>query len=993
MEEWVQKFRNPTAEYRGKPFWAWNGKLEKEELLRQVSVIDEMGFGGFFMHSRTGLATPYLGEEWFSLINACADEAEKRGLEAWLYDEDRWPSGTCGGEVSVDHAMRMRSLCMTRNVVFTDDRDFSACIAAFEIDERDGIVRAYRRLGDFSEAREASGELVRFDVREAKESSFYNGQTYIDTMAAEPTRRFLKSTHERYVQECGERIGRSVRGIFTDEPHRGGMMTSFGDSGEACVPFTPSLPERFLEAFGYDVLDKLPELFLVTHEDVVSPVKWQYVEMCERLFLENYAAPIDAYCRENGMILTGHILHENNLTSQTAMSGSVMRYYEYIEYPGIDFLGEHERCYWIAKQLSSVARQMGQKRLLSEMYGCTGWQMRLENYKNIGDWQALYGINLRCPHLSWYTMEGQAKRDYPASILHQSSWWREWSHLESYYARIAEFEAVGERRCRVLVLNPVESVWARVRVGWCDGLAPRGEDIRRLEQRYEDVFSWLQRGHIDFDYGDEGMIEKYGETLDGVFQIGFGRYQTVVISGMDTIRSTTLELLKQFVEEGGRLVVCGEPPKYRDCLPFHWQIPCARVAASAEGLRAALAPYAVDLGGEERILCQQFDHAGTEFYALLNDDREHAVQTTLRTAKPGTVTRFDPETGNLVQLGCFEESVAVPVELSPGGLTLLTVGRPFEGAVSASQPVYASETRMNGPVRYELSEPNVCVLDYAEVSVNGGAFSEPTEILRADRMLRDAFGLPYRGGEMLQPWFVQSRKNEPCGRATLRFRFRAEYIPDDGVALVLENPELWRIQVNEVPFSYEPNDFYWADVCMKAVFLPKESLRIGENEILVETDFSATSNCEAMYLLGSFGVRLDASVCTLVSMPETVRFGDVASQGFPFYSGSLTYLCPVEDARIVRFEQLHCACVRADGNGRTVMLAWRPYEANVSGMAENGVLRLTAVGSRRNTFGPLHVLPVVERYIGPDSFETKGEFFTDSYSLIPFGLSEPVFLK
>ena len=27
-------FKHPTSEYRGTPFWAWNGKLDKEELAR-----------------------------------------------------------------------------------------------------------------------------------------------------------------------------------------------------------------------------------------------------------------------------------------------------------------------------------------------------------------------------------------------------------------------------------------------------------------------------------------------------------------------------------------------------------------------------------------------------------------------------------------------------------------------------------------------------------------------------------------------------------------------------------------------------------------------------------------------------------------------------------------------------------------------------------------------------------------------------------------------
>lgn len=33
------EFRNPSAQWRGKPFWSWNGKLQKEELIRQIHVL------------------------------------------------------------------------------------------------------------------------------------------------------------------------------------------------------------------------------------------------------------------------------------------------------------------------------------------------------------------------------------------------------------------------------------------------------------------------------------------------------------------------------------------------------------------------------------------------------------------------------------------------------------------------------------------------------------------------------------------------------------------------------------------------------------------------------------------------------------------------------------------------------------------------------------------------------------------------------------------
>ena len=73
-------FRNPTSEYRGTPFWAWNCKLEKEELERQIEVLKEMGFGGFHMHSRSGLSTEYLSEEFMDMVKFCRDKEEKENM-------------------------------------------------------------------------------------------------------------------------------------------------------------------------------------------------------------------------------------------------------------------------------------------------------------------------------------------------------------------------------------------------------------------------------------------------------------------------------------------------------------------------------------------------------------------------------------------------------------------------------------------------------------------------------------------------------------------------------------------------------------------------------------------------------------------------------------------------------------------------------------------------------------------------------------------------
>ena len=106
-------FKNPTSEYRGAPFWAWNCKLEKDELLRQIEVFKEMGLGGYHMHVRTGMATEYLSDEFLALIKACVEKGKEEGMYSYLYDEDRWPSGSAGGLITKNKENRQKFILFT----------------------------------------------------------------------------------------------------------------------------------------------------------------------------------------------------------------------------------------------------------------------------------------------------------------------------------------------------------------------------------------------------------------------------------------------------------------------------------------------------------------------------------------------------------------------------------------------------------------------------------------------------------------------------------------------------------------------------------------------------------------------------------------------------------------------------------------------------------------------------------------------------------------
>lgn len=109
----LEEFKNPPREYRGMPFWSWNCKLEMEELERQIEELKEMGFGGFFMHVRTGMDTPYLSDEYMEMVRGCVEKAKAEGMRACLYDEDRWSSGAAGGLVTKEKKYRQKYLLFT----------------------------------------------------------------------------------------------------------------------------------------------------------------------------------------------------------------------------------------------------------------------------------------------------------------------------------------------------------------------------------------------------------------------------------------------------------------------------------------------------------------------------------------------------------------------------------------------------------------------------------------------------------------------------------------------------------------------------------------------------------------------------------------------------------------------------------------------------------------------------------------------------------------
>lgn len=431
--------------------------------------------------------------------------------------------------------------------------------------------------------------------------------------------------------------------------------------------------------------------------------------------------------------------------------------------------------------------------------------MTFQDYEYIANWQTLLGVNVRCPHLSWYTMQGQAKRDYPGSFLHQATWFREYAALETKLSRLGVLVSQGAPVCRTLVLHPVESLWYQIHPGWVNGLDAAEPAIKRLERQFRQLFQWLMQTQTDFDYGDEGLLAAHA-TVDAAqpaaLRVGQMRYRRVVVCGCTCIRASTLRLLQVFAATGGELVWIGTPPRY--------------IAGEASSACAALAAAGVRLPIQKADVLRYFraqpqpvrimdDNAAAEIYLQMRqtDDGIFALlwnkskRRTLRNVPVCIPESLHAELWNC-QIGAAYtlpvRNGCVSVNLAPGAVCVVRLCREQRALPPLPLPPQTEPVFLRSPTGFRLNEPNVLPLDLAALWLDGELLCAQDEILKLDRVLRSRLGMEQRSGEMLQPWARKAPNTSYPIR--LRFCVQCEQLPQAPLLLALEDLPAQTLTVN-----------------------------------------------------------------------------------------------------------------------------------------------------------------------------------------------------
>jgi hypothetical protein len=544
------------------PFWFWNDRITPERIRAQVGRMHDQGIRGFFIHSRQGLAQPYMSAGFLEMVGVAIDEASSRGMAVHLYDEFPYPSGAAGGAVvQSDPALAGTAIKTTHQrlqggyarcvlppgrllccVVVPLDGDAADWSAVSDLAADVGMVltresyfdaapQPYNDRRYFADAPapvlETSlppGNWELWAVTESVISAHKYWGSFPDVTNAAAVAKFIELTHDRYVAGLGPRLDR-VTSMFVDEVEpeisRSVLLElerRWGDEARVLVlaHVAPSHP-RHLEALRV------------------------FQELRLELFMKTFEAQVASWCRAH------HLLYSGEKPSLRLRQLAVM------DVPGCepghtkagaarsDLLQADIR--GNARATASAAYFYGKEGSLCECFHSLGWGATLQDAKIISESLIAFGTRWLVPHAFFYSTRGLRKYDAPPSFL-QMPYWPLFGELT--------------RRVEELARHLDGSV-----IDASVGIVEPSGGLPDEEQRacYEDLQHRLVEAHCEFVTVDTDILTQ-GTLSSAGWSYRDLTLQALVVPPMRDPEEELLRFLERFEHHSGFVARVGAD---RDC--------------------------------------------------------------------------------------------------------------------------------------------------------------------------------------------------------------------------------------------------------------------------------------------------------------------------------------------------------------------------------------------------------------------------------------------
>ena len=1006
--EFRDQFADPPSDYRTAPLWDWNDKISEEGIDFHMKKFKEGGLGGVFIHPRPGLITEYISEDWNHLFDYTVRKGKELGMKVWIYDEDSYPSGFAGGHVPAqmpESYNRGTGLGCERQEVFKPDA------AKYDI-----ILKLVnKQFVDITSQKEAytgtKGVFYLFYKTYGSKSYWYGNFPYVDLIQKGVTQKFIEITMKGYEKYDKDEFGKTLMGIFSDEPNLEAAM-----GPKTALRWTSDLFPEFEKRWGYDLKINLPSI--VDQIGNWRKVRHDYYELLCEMFADRWTHTYSKYCEANGLKLTGHYWEHGWPMPTDGFDEASC--YLFQQQPGVDMLGNEYTPKGLGgqfgntraiRELQSTANQAGHQRTLSETYGGAGWEIPFANLKKLVDWEVVLGVNFVNQHLAYYTLKGVRKFDYPPSFTYHEPWWENYKVMGDYIGRISMATASGEQINKSLVLQPNTTSWMY--------FSRKDKNLMpdSIKKSFKSFVYELERNHYEYDLGSENVIKSIGSVKNGKFIVGKRTYELVVIpESMQNIDKETYTMLKEYLSQGGKVLSFAKEIPYLDgnesldlndlkkTYSGQWtlaQKTDEQAVKSLFSLPDFSLQESIPVKGE--LYYQRRIMSDGQLLFLVNSDTAQTAIAKIN-AKGRSLIKMDLITGECfkVPVRAGRGQLSFEISLPPIGSALYFLsnnrlsGTLLPAPGNDEQPVTGSE------IKVHPESENVLVLDYLDLKTTKLDLKE-TYFMKALHQLFDSNGFA-----MGDPWQHKIQyKQEYVALDTFKTNsgFEVNYHFSIGenadaqtmskLSAVVERPELWDVLVNGE--KVEKSDEWWIDREFFK-FPIGEKVRKGSNVLTLRAPkMSVYAELMPAYIVGDFVLNPHKQGFE-ISSGTISGLGSWKSMGYPFYAQKVSY---TENFNATKNrEQIKVRLNKWNGvlteiyvnDKKTGIIAYPPYELNISKFIDIGKneISVKVLGSLKNTFG--YFYKDNHRWInGPGDWDTAPENIPGigQYFLMDYGLTQP----
>jgi hypothetical protein len=993
------QFADPPKEYTTSPFFVWNAEITREEIDRFMEDFKREGSSQVFIHPRPGLITEYLSDNWFELYRYTVEKGRELGMNVWIYDENSYPSGFAGGHVPYEMPESFnqgQGLVMTRTESLPDTADrFYLCLK-----EDDGIYNDITSALGMEKGK--AGKYLLFSKTYNEKSDWYGGFSYVDLLLPGVTQKFIDLTMTGYEMYIGDEFGKTVPGTFTDEP----QIDSPGG-----IRWTPDLFDVFMKDWNYDLRTCLPSLFEKTGD--WKKVRHNYTLTLLHLFIDRWAKPWYKWCADHNLKFTGHYW-EHEWPSMRH-GGDNMAMYAWHQVPAIDMLFNQFNDSSVnaqfgnvrsVKELASAANQTGRQRKLSETYGGSGWDLTFAGMKRNGDWEYALGVNFMNQHLTYFTLTGARKYDYPCTFDYHEPWWNDYKYIHDHYARLSLALSAGRQINDILIIEPTTSCWLY------DSYTQPDPKTFEIGQTFQTFITDLEKKQVEYDLGSENIMKNIGSVLKGKLIVGHASYSKVVIPPMtENLDSSTFNLLEKFVAQGGKLVTFSQPDlidgssdnRIKDFFNNNTgQIVMAKDLNENE-LAEFFAPSGItfeSVSGRTLYHHRRILDDGQLIF-LVNSDDKSALTGSLKT---GGADVFELNTLTGEKYGYDNQQsgdeVNCSFSLPPAGSLLLFVPETGNEDLPVPQkPVNLKPVETSSPVTVTRNEDNALTIDFCDLELGGEKTKDLNNFYAADKVFK------YYGFRNGNPWntSVQFRTNivdrdtfDINTGFTVTYHFTVKGKFDfSSMKAAVERPAIWTVLINGSQVKPEAGK-WWLDRSI-GVFSIGNLVKPGENSITLKVSpMKILAEIEPVYILGDFTVKPAEKGFVIDAPNASFTLGSWKDQGLPFYSWGMTYSREfnIENAegrwQISLGKWAGTVAEVSVNDQPATVIAFPPYTTDVSGLIKQGSNKIDVkvIGSLKNLLGPHHNNPV-PGFVSPWSWRgVKSYPGGKEYKMTDYGLME-----